>query len=292
MRKADILYDMLAQTVEYFGKGEYSILFKANWLDREVVFKCSNNFNEDLSKFLNELNYYEKINNILGFTKVPSIPNYMILMDYANKGLNEIHHQGFIHCNLYDGNILKHKYNNDKEDKIYISCSKFSRPENYIYKDEETYGVLPFMAPEVIKHKRFTKASDIYSFSMIMWEFTSGIPPFNDSTDQLLPISICNGGRPKIIENTPKCYKDLMEKCWNEDPSKRPTASEVKNIIQNWIFRPNNGKINEEVKNDIMEFIESYTSDSFENNEESNGIQEDAKSLDSYVLDGEFDWNS
>ncbi|UZO27029.1 uncharacterized protein OCT59_019238 [Rhizophagus irregularis] len=49
--------------------------------------------------------------------------------------------------------------------------------------------------------------------------------------------------------------KDLMKKCWNEDPSKRPSTSEVNNAIKNWIFRPSDDGINEELKSNIMEFI-------------------------------------
>ena len=81
-------------------------------------------------------------------------------------------------------------------------------------KKDDIYGVLPFVAPEVLRGKPYTPASDIYSFSMIMWEFTSGISPFDDREHGLqLALSICRGERPEIIENTPKCYIDLMKKC-------------------------------------------------------------------------------
>ncbi|UZO20043.1 uncharacterized protein OCT59_011304 [Rhizophagus irregularis] len=46
-----------------------------------------------------------------------------------------------------------------------------------------------------------------------------------------------------------------MKKCWNEDPLKRPSTSEVKKVIENWIFHPGNDNINEELKSNIMEFI-------------------------------------
>ncbi len=67
---------------------------------------------------------------------------------------------------------------------------------------------------------------------MIMWEFISGIPPFHDRAHDLqLCLSICRGERPRVIEDTPQYYINLMKRCWNEDPLKRPTASEIMNYI-------------------------------------------------------------
>ncbi|RGB29134.1 kinase-like domain-containing protein [Rhizophagus diaphanus] len=115
------------------------------------------------------------------------------------------------------------------------------------------------MAPEVLRGKSYTTASDVYSFSMIMWEFTSGIPPFNNRAHDIqLSLSICKGERPEIIENTPQCYVDLMKKCWDEDPLKRPSSEEVLKIIRKWIYFPydkNIKDIDEELKCNIMEFI-------------------------------------
>ncbi|RGB23896.1 kinase-like domain-containing protein [Rhizophagus diaphanus] len=114
------------------------------------------------------------------------------------------------------------------------------------------------MAPEVLRGKPYTPASDIYSFSMIMWEFTSGVPPFNGRAHDIqLSLSICKGERPEIIENTPQCYIDLMKRCWDENPLKRPSSKEVLDIIKKWIFLPC-GKtiedIDEKSKYNNMEF--------------------------------------
>ncbi|CAB5378660.1 unnamed protein product [Rhizophagus irregularis] len=49
--------------------------------------------------------------------------------------------------------------------------------------------------------------------------------------------------------------KDLMKKCWNEDPLKRPASIEVLKIIKKWIFRPDDDEVNDELKSNIMEFI-------------------------------------
>jgi serine/threonine protein kinase len=209
----------------------------------------------------------------------------MVVMDYVNKGnlrgnlpkiiknnwnqklqmlhgiisgLNDIHKQNFIHCDFHDGNILNHN-----ESKIYVSDLGLSRPVKSFLKEYEIYGIIPFMAPEVLRGKPYTLASDIYSFSMIMWEFTSGIPPFNNRAHDIeLSFSICKGERPKIIENTPQCYVNLMKKCWDKDPLKRPSSKEVLKIIEEWIYLPSSKKIeniNEELQCNVMEFISAST---------------------------------
>ena len=98
---------------------------------------------------------------------------------------------------------------------------------------------------------------------MIMWEFTSGIPPFNDEAhDFHLALNICKGKRPEIIENTSQCYIDLMKKCWDKDPLKRPNSSKVLNIIGDWIMRICNKIINEnfneELENKIWNCIKQF----------------------------------
>ncbi|GBC08694.1 hypothetical protein RclHR1_08310002 [Rhizophagus clarus] len=227
--------------VEYLDKGGFSTIYKAIWIDKnqdkKVVLKCFNNLDENLEEFLNEWKRHESCLDLSGI----------------------IYLRGLIHCDFHDGNILSHKNKRNKEGKIYISDLGLCQPVKSSLKKYNIYGVIPFMAPEILRGKPYTPASDMYSFSMIMWEFTSGVPPFNDRAHDLqLSLSICKGERPEIIENTPQCYVDLMTKCWSEDPLKRPSALEVKSIIHKWIYLPYymlNAKISEELKSNIMEFI-------------------------------------
>ena len=66
---------------------------------------------------------------------------------------------------------------------------------------------------------------------MIMYFVATGKKPFaNLPCDQYLAISIWNGLRPEINEpEAPKCYIDLMKKCWDSDLDNR---SEVKELIK------------------------------------------------------------
>ncbi|CAB4418674.1 unnamed protein product [Rhizophagus irregularis] len=96
------------------------------------------------------------------------------------------------------------------------------------------YGVMPYVAPEVLRGKPYTLASDIYSFGMIMYFVATEKQPFaNCAHDELLALDICKGIRPEINEpEAPKCYIDLMKKCWDTDPNNRPDVIKVEDSIR------------------------------------------------------------
>src|SRR5439155_17540263 len=95
------------------------------------------------------------------------------------------------------------------------------------------YGVMPYVAPEVLRGKHYTQAADIYSFGMVMYFVATGKQPFADCVhDQDLALGICNGIRPEMTEKeAPKYYIDLVKKCWNPNPYNRPNAIEVRESI-------------------------------------------------------------
>ncbi|CAG8857250.1 25811_t:CDS:1, partial [Gigaspora margarita] len=43
---------------------------------------------------------------------------------------------------------------------------------------------------------------------------------------------ICNGLRPKTCHFAPPTYNDLLKKCWNQNPSERPSINAVIDCIQ------------------------------------------------------------
>ncbi|CAB4420642.1 unnamed protein product [Rhizophagus irregularis] len=287
-----IPYDKF-KNIEYLDRGGFGTIYKATYKDIEVILKYFdyldiNNSDESLSESLNKwkiINDSKGIIQIYGFTEDPDTLNYVLILEYANKGnlrclieitenwaqklfnlyqiikgLNDLHEKDLIHYNFHDGNILCNKYKNDILCGIFISdyLGLYQIAKSFL-KENDIYGVLPFIAPEILRGQPYTQASNIYSFSIIMWEFTSKILPFNDKAhDFQLALSICKGERPEIIKNTPQCYVDLMKKCWDEDPLKRPTSKEVLNIIENWIGLSQDNVIegiNVELESNIMEFI-------------------------------------
>jgi serine/threonine protein kinase len=147
--------------------------------------------------------------------------------------LRTIHNENFIHRDFHSGNILSLK---DNYYKWVIGDLGLSQPANNISLNNEIYGVIPYIAPEIFNDAKFSKASDIYSMGMIMWEFTTGCKPFANVEHNIdLIYNIIDGQRPEITEDTPEFFANLMKKCWDNDPTKRPSISEVLDIFSLWI---------------------------------------------------------
>ena len=113
-----------------------------------------------------------------------------------------------------------------------------SQPADYNLSNNEIYGVIPYIAPEIFKGSSFSKESDVYSLGMIMWEFTTGCKPFaNAEHDHNLIYQIIDGKRPEITDDTPECFANLMKSCWNSNPKERPSIKKIRETFGGWFFK-------------------------------------------------------
>ncbi|POG64296.1 kinase-like domain-containing protein [Rhizophagus irregularis DAOM 181602=DAOM 197198] len=145
-----------------------------------------------------------------------------------------------MHQDYHSGNIFLEASRTPIMGDLGLSKSAIESADD---ENNEVYGIIPYIAPEIFQGQKYTKASDVYSFGMIMWELMTGRRPFWDrSHDTDLIIEICDGLRPPIITNAPEGYIKLMKKCWNSDPTKRPTARSLHSKIyavlgKEWKYR-------------------------------------------------------
>ena len=134
--------------------------------------------------------------------------------------------RNYIHHDLHSGNI----FSDDIDWSIIGDLGLCQQVVDK--KDNKIFGVIPYLAPEVLTKKPYTKESDIYSFGMIMWEHTTGKKPFHDRPHNHILISdILKGERPQITDDTPEFYAELMKKCWDHNPENRPTAEEINDCL-------------------------------------------------------------
>ncbi|RHZ54996.1 hypothetical protein Glove_421g71 [Diversispora epigaea] len=177
------------------------------------------------------------------------------------KSLEVLHSREFVHGDLHTGNILK-KLPKDSSSSTINRLRKFIRKGSPNYRErecildlslcynnnnleiEELYGVMPYVAPEVFNTGYYTKASDVYSFGLVMWEIAVGQTPFNDyNFDENLVSDICKDVRPPIDRRSiPQFYADLIRRCWDPEPSNRPSARIIREIIDGWVLSTTNPK--------------------------------------------------
>ena len=74
-------------------------------------------------------------------------------------------------------------------------------------------GVIPYIDPKKFdqcQNYKLNKKSDVYSIGVLMWQISSGRKPFSYyNYDASLILSIVNGKREDIVDNTPIEYSNL-----------------------------------------------------------------------------------
>ncbi|PKY25382.1 kinase-like protein [Rhizophagus irregularis] len=256
-------------------KVHYSLEMRERRNNETVILKKFNNSQGISKHFLDELKSNQHcyvlnrhIIRTYGFTKDPNSDDYILVMQYASggdlhkylreqftnitwdkrkisilwqiaKGLETIHNAKFIHRDFHSGNMLI-DLSYDKAHQWQIGDLGLSQPVDSVSSNNEIYGVIPYIAPEIFKGSTFSKESDVYCVGMIMWELTTGCKPFaNVEHDINLIYKILDGERPEITKDTPECYANLMKSCWDPDPEKRPSITEIRKILNKWYFRNN-----------------------------------------------------
>ncbi|GBB88167.1 hypothetical protein RclHR1_01470015 [Rhizophagus clarus] len=65
-----------------------------------------------------------------------------------------------------------------------------------------------------------------------MWELTTGCRPFSNVEHNVdLIYEIIDGKQPNITNDTLKCFANLMRRCWNLDPLKRPNIFAFQGLV-------------------------------------------------------------
>lgn len=90
-------------------------------------------------------------------------------------------------------------------------------------------GTLPYMAPEMVTdHRHVTEAADVWSLGVVFWELLTQEQPYaNIAPVQLLGALGSGTARLPIPEWCEPEWRALMEACWIEDPTLRPTCRQL-----------------------------------------------------------------
>ncbi|KAG0581334.1 hypothetical protein KC19_4G243400 [Ceratodon purpureus] len=161
-------------------------------------------------------------------------------MENIAEGMKALHQDNITHRDLKASNVLILKHNLPKNSNDGLLDESFS----CVVADFETsVGVLGtrfWRAPEVllcVKNKEHvkpdlhTRASDVYSYAMTSYEILTGRIPFGDIDESDYDHVVLQCKRPELPRHIAPWIRKLLQSCWHQDPSKRPTFEEILEVL-------------------------------------------------------------
>ncbi|KAL4564529.1 hypothetical protein LXL04_028593 [Taraxacum kok-saghyz] len=157
---------------------------------------------------------------------------YKVVIQLAldlSRGLSYLHSKKIVHRDVKAENMLL-----DSNRKLKIADFGVARVEALNPKDMtgET-GTLGYMAPEVLVGKPYNRKCDVYSFGVCLWEtYCCDLPyPFL-SFAEVSSAVVRHNLRPEIPRCCPSSLANIMRRCWDANPDKRPEMIEVVKLLE------------------------------------------------------------
>ncbi|XP_035309173.1 ephrin type-A receptor 5 isoform X7 [Cricetulus griseus] len=157
-------------------------------------------------------------------------------------GMKYLSDMGYVHRDLAARNILINS-------NLVCKVSDFGLSRILEDDPEAAYttrgGKIPirWTAPEAIAFRKFTSASDVWSYGIVMWEVVSyGERPYWEMTNQDVIKAVEEGYRLPSPMDCPAALYQLMLDCWQKDRNSRPKFDEIVNMLDKLIRNPSSLK--------------------------------------------------
>ncbi|XP_014060456.1 ephrin type-A receptor 7 isoform X1 [Salmo salar] len=176
-------------------------------------------------------------------------------------GMRYLSDMGYVHRDLAARNVLVNsnlvckvsdfglsRVIDDDPEAVYTTTGKMQDIMNLIFTPAtdlhftEQGGKIPvrWTAMEAIQYRKFTSASDVWSYGIVMWEVMSyGERPYWDMSNQDVIKAIEEGYRLPAPMDCPPGLHQLMLDCWQKDRADRPKFDQIVGILDKMIRNPN-----------------------------------------------------
>ncbi|XP_012864402.1 PREDICTED: ephrin type-A receptor 5 isoform X5 [Dipodomys ordii] len=157
-------------------------------------------------------------------------------------GMKYLSDMGYVHRDLAARNILINS-------NLVCKVSDFGLSRVLEDDPEAAYttrgGKIPirWTAPEAIAFRKFTSASDVWSYGIVMWEVVSyGERPYWEMTNQDVIKAVEEGYRLPSPMDCPAALYQLMLDCWQKERNSRPKFDDIVNMLDKLIRNPSSLK--------------------------------------------------
>ncbi|XP_031785514.1 uncharacterized protein LOC100117604 isoform X5 [Nasonia vitripennis] len=252
---------------EVIGVGGFGKVYRGFWNKKEVAVKAARQDpDEEPSATLQNVRQEAKLFWLLKHENIVQLegvclkmPNMCLVMEYARggslnrvlsgrkirpdvlvdwaiqiaRGMDYLHNKApisLIHRDLKSSNVLlSEPIENDDFQYKTLKITDFGLARE-VYKTTRmsAAGTYAWMAPEVIKKSTFSKASDVWSYGVLLWELLTGETPYKGIDALAVAYGVAVNKLTLPIPSTcPQPWRCLMEACWLSDSHQRPGFAEI-----------------------------------------------------------------
>eukprot|EP00775_Hariotina_reticulata_P009645 gene9645-9805_t len=173
-----------------------------------------------------------------GFYSSGGALNYGAILDTAAdvaKAMLHLHCHQVIHSDLKVRNVLL-KSDGSSDRGCIAKVADFGLAVKMDSHDTHVsafQGTMSHTAPEVLLRGHISKAADVYSYGITLWELFTAGHAYHGIPRALLGHQVAmNGLRPTFPDFTPHEYRALAERCWQPEPEARPGFQEILETLQ------------------------------------------------------------
>lgn len=163
----------------------------------------------------------------------------------------------YLHNNVHEGCTVIHRdikpdnigFTADGEVKLFdfglCTCVKKRHTADEVYEMTGNTGSLRYMAPEVALRQPYNEKTDVYSFGILLWQMAKDKTPFKgmNRTDFMNRV-VKKGERPKIDKSWTPEFVQLLESCWHQDHTQRPTFEMICHSLTRLIMTAEGKNVN------------------------------------------------
>ncbi|KXN83468.1 putative serine/threonine-protein kinase drkC [Leucoagaricus sp. SymC.cos] len=162
--------------------------------------------------------------------KVLDCPKLLLLFDVVS-GLKYLHDNDIIHADLKAANVVVSETGHAMICDFGISRIR----SGFSTTNAISIGTKSWTAPELFRDDdpKPTEKSDIWSFGCLCYEVMMSEPPYNRYSDYQLVLNLVLHERNPFdasdqdIDQIDLWLRLLMKKCWDYEPSRRPTSKDI-----------------------------------------------------------------